>query len=296
MTTCRKSNIITPDENFYRNNITFTSVPDITAITEPLKKIGLGYFTFDRTYKDGSHIRLTNAGKWIESYYRKKLYDVAIFERDPKLFSDGYVFWAWLKREPVYSAAHEHNIAHGLTITQSHDLYCDFFHFGTTCDNFISPEILVTRLNNLYRFIALFKEKARQTIIAAEATRFILPITALQHIKLADIKHKDQLNIFKMTDISRLYLGDELDNVYLTRREIEILGLLTSGKKPVDISKQFELSERTMETHIKNIKTKFKCNTLFELGFITGKLGIQNAFPFAIDLNDDTGEKDGIVA
>jgi hypothetical protein len=95
----------TLSENFYNSHVTFTSVPDIVQITRPLASIGLSYFTFDRTYDDNSHLRLTNAGKWIESYYRTELYKAAIFEKDPRLFSNGFVFWSCLNREPIYSAA-----------------------------------------------------------------------------------------------------------------------------------------------------------------------------------------------
>lgn len=292
-----KLKVIEPDESFYANHLTFTSVSDIQQIACCLNEIAISYFTFDRTYKDGSHIRLTNAGKWIESYYRKKLYDAAIFEKDPKLFSSGYVFWSWLKREPIYSAAGEHNIDHGLTITQPHELYCDFFHFGTTRDNFISPEVLAARLPQLYRFIAYFKERAQRLIAQAEATRFILPIKSLTHINLHDLQIQDDaLDVLAKTEITRLYLGDEFDNAYLTRKEIEVLSMLKKGSKTVDIINQFNLSERTVETHIKNIKAKFKCHTLFELGYVTGRLGVQNIFPFTVDIEDTLGDKNGTVA
>src|SRR3990172_10335885 len=127
-------------EEFFQSHVTFTSVPDMVEITKPLAAIGLSYFTFDRTYQDGSHLRLTNAGQWIESYYRTELYKRAIFEKDPRLFSNGFVFWSWLNREPIYSAAAEHNIEHGLTIIEKHDQYADFYHFGTARNNFILPE------------------------------------------------------------------------------------------------------------------------------------------------------------
>lgn len=277
--------IIQLGESFYQSHITFTSVPFITEISKPLIPIGLSYFTFDRTYQDGTHLRLTNAGKWIESYYRTELYKAAIFEKDPRLFCTGYVFWSWLTREPIYSAAAEHNIDHGLTIIEKHDYYSDFFHFGTTQDNFISPEALLSKIECLYRFVAYFKQKAHHLIKESESCRLTLPVTQEQSINLTDINLQTPGQfgeLFKNTEISRLYLGEEFNNAYLTRREIDILGLLKEGHKPVDIAKKLELSHRTLETHIKHIKDKLKCSTLFELGFMLGSIGTHAIYPFKI--------------
>jgi DNA-binding CsgD family transcriptional regulator len=275
-------------ENFFQSHVTFTSVPDMVQITKPLTDIGLSYFTFDRTYQDGSHLRLTNAGKWIESYYRTELYKAAVFEKDPRLFSNGFVFWSWLNREPIYSAAAEHDIDHGLTIIEKHEQYADFFHFGTTRDKYIPPEEVINKIEYLYRFVAFFKQKMRCVIVEAENTRIALPGPAETKIQLDDLRQQGGIGqlseLFKKTEVTRLYLGEEFDNAYLTKREIAVLGLLKDGKKPVEIAAELELSSRTLETHIKNIKEKFKCSTLFELGFCLGSIGIQNIYPFEIDL------------
>lgn len=77
--------IIVPDKTFFSTHITFTSVGLIKELVKILNVFMINYFTFDRTYKDGSHLRLTNAGEWIEHYYRNKLYSVAIFEKDPAI-------------------------------------------------------------------------------------------------------------------------------------------------------------------------------------------------------------------
>lgn len=276
------------DENFYKNHVTFSSVDDIVQITKPLESIGLSYFTFDRTYEDGTHIRLTNAGKWIESYYRTELYKSAIFEKDPRLFCNGFVFWSWLNREPIYSAASEHNIDHGLTIIERHGQYSDFYHFGTTLDNFISQEKLISQINFLYRFVAYFKQEAHKLLMDAEKTRFALAVPAHKEIYLQELKHNtpgDLDDLLKKTEVSRLYLGDQFDNAYLTRRELDILSLLKEGNKPVQIAKELAVSNRTLETHMKNIKEKFKCNTLFDLGFKLGAIGAKNLYPFKIGGN-----------
>ena len=290
--------VFEPDENFYRNHVTFTSVAEIKKISEPLRKIGISYFTFDRTYKDGSHVRLTNAGKWIESYYRQKLYDVAIFEKDPKLFSDGHVLWSLLKREPVYSAAGEHDIDHGLTITQTHATYCDFYHFGSTCKNYISPDALISQISYLHAFIVHFTDRAHTLINQSENTRFILPIKSLTQIHLNSVKNENFLSrdIIKRPEIMRLYLGDEFDNMHLTRKEIEILVMLSRGKKTVEIAKLCDVSNKTVENHTKHIKDKFKCTTLCELGLKIYKLNIEHIFPFSVNMDIDKGKRNGIMA
>lgn len=293
-----KLKVIEINENFYKTNITFTSVSDIKKISDPiLNKIGITYFTFDRTYQDGSHIRLTTAGKWIESYYRERMYDIAIFERDPKKFTNSHVFWSWLQREPIYSAASEHDIDHGLTIIEPHEAYTDFFHFGTPRDNGISEEKLSAHIKNLHLFIAIFKEKAKNLVKNAHDNRFILPIKSFTHANIMDIKSQDiNYNIFDRPEITRLYLGDDFGNMYLTKKEVEVLGMLATGKKSVDIAEQLLLSEKTLESHVKNIKEKLKCTTLCELGFVAAKINIERVFPTKLNTHYILGDKNGVVA
>ncbi|HLX53240.1 MAG TPA: helix-turn-helix transcriptional regulator, partial [Aquella sp.] len=77
-------------------------------------------------------------------------------------------------------------------------------------------------------------------------------------------------------EIKRFYLGDEYGESYLTGKEMQILLHLCNGKKLVDAAKILFISEKTVETHIGNIKNKLKCRTMFELGVVTQHLGIQN--------------------
>lgn len=276
----KKIQLFDPNENFFSSHVTFTSVADITLLSQPLLALGLTYFTFDRTYKDGSHIRLTNAGSWIESYYREKLYNNAIFEKNPSIFRNGHAFWSSLQREPIYSAAAKHDIDHGLTITQIHPEYCDFYHFGTRCQNYISRHALESHLQFLNDFIYLFKVQGKTLIDLADRTRFILPLKSHEvHVKdIRNFNGPEDNHIFEAREIRRLYLGEDFQNAYLTQQEINILAFLRSGKKPVQIAKQLNLSERTVEAHTRNIKAKLKCKSLFSLGFATHDLGIHNLF------------------
>ncbi len=268
--------VFIPTETFYKNHVTFTSVGVIQELIKPLKGIGLNYFTFDRTYNDGSHLRLTSSGEWIEHYYRQKLYDVAIFEKDPSKFKNGVVFWSWLKRAPVYSEAALYDIDHGLTITQSHKAYCDFYHFGTSCNTPILESTLSSKLNQLYKFIALFQQKTYPLICEAELTRFILPIKSNIEHEISELSILNNSDIFEHGEIKRFYLGDEFDNNYLTGKELEVLTYLYNGHRQISIANLLFISEKIVEKHIENIKNKLSCRTMFELGALTHSLGINN--------------------
>ncbi len=80
------------------------------------------------------------------------------------------------------------------------------------------------------------------------------------------------------------YFGDEtsdqefLDQIYenkisLSSREIECANWLSKGKSADEIALITNLSRRTVETYINNIKKKMHCYKQFQLGFVLGKYG-----------------------
>lgn len=276
------------DERFFRTHITFTSVAKIVEISRPLKHIGFSYFTFDRHYNDGSRICLTNAGSWIEHYWRSGLYKAAIFEKDPMNFLDGYVFWDWLKRDPIYSAASEHDIDHGLTISEKHEQFSDFFHFGANRKRNLSHDEILKVMGYLYRFVASFKQKMRHIINAAVLDRQAFPCYG----QTAQPIHSSDLNIdvssgnigefLKSTEITRLYLGEEFNNAYLTRKEVCVLASIMNGDNFQTASSTLGLSESTFDYHISNIKKKLNCKSIFQLGCQIGVISEKNIYPFKV--------------
>jgi len=258
--------IMALDTRFYRSHTTFATVSDMVQLTLPLKKIGLTYFTHDRTYLDGAHLRLTNAPEWIEHYYKSEIYKRAIFEKDSKWLDEGFIFWSFLKREPIYDAAASFDIDHGLTIVEKHDHYSDFFHFGSARNKAIAQDLLLANIGMLYDYINYYKHQGQKLITVAEKTRFILPgmneTNELPTERLNEIEELDLKNILR-NQPDRYYFGPS----YLTKREMDIIFLLRIGSNESEIARQLNLSVRTLETHIKNIKEKTGCRTLFELGY-----------------------------
>lgn len=55
------------------------------------------------------------------------------------------------------------------------------------------------------------------------------------------------------------------DHFHLTRRELDVVGLIVKGLSNRDIAKQFELSEETVKRHLSNIFDKLNISTRLEL-------------------------------
>lgn len=280
--------MISINERFFRSHITFTSVGAVTEISRPLSKLGLSYFTFDRHYKDNSRLCLTTAGKWIEHYWRSGLYQTAVFEKDPMNFLNGYVFWDWLKREPIYSAASEHDIDHGITITENNEQYSDFFHFGTNRYSNLSHEDIVSMMDLLHHFIAHFKQKTHKLVTQAIAQKNEFPIygAARKIIQTSDLN--DQISngnleeYLKHTSVTRFYLGDQFNNAYLTRQEIHVIREYIRKGRFNDAALELGISRSTLIYHIGNAKRKLKVRNLAQLCYAMGTINTKNIYPFKI--------------
>ncbi len=276
------------NENFFRSHITFTSVSEIAAISKPLANIGLTYFTFDRHYRDNSRICLTNSGGWIEHYWRSELYKAAVFEKDPMNFFNGYVFWDWLNREPIYSAAAEHDIDHGITITETNEQYSDFFHFGASRRSRLSHGDIMPVMGQLHHFIAHFKQKMHKLIIKAAAEKKAFPVYGEERrlIKPSDLNAQiSQGNLgdfLKSTEVTKLYLGEKFNDAYLTRKEIDVLNSLINIGKIKTAADSIGLSRKTFDYHIKNVKRKLLCNSVPQLCYKVGVISERNIYPFKI--------------
>jgi len=265
------------DEKFYETNPLFTSTNAIIEFTKPLKKLNLSYFTFDRHYIDNSRISLTSSVDWIRHYWEYKLYEKSIFEKDHLKFSGGHVLWSWLSREPVYSTASLYGIDHGITITEKHDDYCDFLNFGSINNDAITSEYLINNLPFLYQFTAFFKYRMKGLITEAEKHKFRVSIPQSDYdgpIKLdAEIDGKIFCQSMDQKSTSRIYLGDDFENSYLTKKEFELASLLIRGFNSSEAAAKLGVSNDTVNKHIKNIKIKLNCGTLCELGFAISKIG-----------------------
>jgi DNA-binding CsgD family transcriptional regulator len=70
-----------------------------------------------------------------------------------------------------------------------------------------------------------------------------------------------------------LVSGDKKRIIILTKRESEIVALLSLNARPKEIAFKLNISKNTVNSHLTNIKRKIECNSCFDIGFLLGRLG-----------------------
>jgi DNA-binding CsgD family transcriptional regulator len=279
------------DHQFYKDNPVFTSANLILEFIRPLKSLDLSYFTFDRHYRDNARVSLTSSADWIGHYWSHKLYENSVFERDHAKFTDGHVLWNWLNREPVYSSAALYGIENGITIIEKYQAYSDFFHFAPLGCSALNGGDLIEKLPLLHQFSALFKSRLKTLIQTADRARFTAGppqgAASTGNCALLTANATDRIH-----NTRRTYLGDEFANAYLTKKELELAILLARGCSAARAAIELEISNDTVNKHIRNIKNKLNCKTLCELGFAIGKSSARIACHIK-NLGDGNADLDG---
>jgi LuxR family quorum-sensing system transcriptional regulator SolR len=232
-----------------KNNISLTSCPEVAEIMLPLlHPHGMTVFNFYRIYFDGRMIRLSSDKEWTKHYFKKNYMNTLTVPDE--YLSKPLNYYVWLTEdcpEMLLDAALNFNTSNGITIAEKHCDYIEYFCFATTTDNtLIINSFYLNNLDVLHKYGFTFKEKAAALLKNAEKKPIQLINEDVCHV---ECKPENSLQAF----------------VKLTNRQAECARLLLQGMKYKDIADELDLSARTIETYIENLKIKLQCQNKTEL-------------------------------
>ena|SRR3990167_3979057 len=247
--------MITPSHIFFQLS------QDVSALSLPLEKhLQIHYFSFKRTYTDGSKIYLFNHPSYYQHWFEKEYYLIGNREGKPSNYENGYDLWEYLP-DPYnlyQEGAENFNIAHGLTITRKHDDYCDFFFFATNNENSLIKRLYFDRKDLFEKYCDYFLDASESIVRRAKSSKIVLPFSS----KL--VTPESTLDIDSFLREIRSRSGNRLKE--LTVREVECAFYLAEGKSYKEIAIILgDLSPRTIEEHAFNIRQKLQCKNKSEL-------------------------------
>jgi LuxR family quorum-sensing system transcriptional regulator SolR len=238
-------------------------------------KTGISYFTYAKQMSDGTRFSLTTNAKQAEYFVNKQYFRNIVFS-DPLHKRIEYWLWNSLPfSESLNEQATLFNISNGFTIIKPSEHGDEYFYFGAKPHEHFMNNFYINNMELLHQFTLYFKEKARKLITKSSAyhNRILLPKELMESSasnpefnKIRNYSHQKPLILDSVTI--------DKQGTKLSKREIECAILLTKNQTAKQIAQTLDISFRTVEVHIQNIKYKMDCQSkicllkkLMALGF-----------------------------
>ncbi|MFT6834741.1 MAG: DNA-binding CsgD family transcriptional regulator [Francisellaceae bacterium] len=228
----------------------------VNEVIKPIvKHFRLDSFNYHKTYHDRSQIRLTNQPNWYEHYLKEKLYLHSIFELNSKIYSPCYILLSnIITHGNILNDAKKFGINHAITFIDPCDDGCQFFFLGTTQND---PDFLNQYISNIQlvkKFIHYFNIKAISLINEIEKYK----------TKSLDMK-QNQLKFNQINELDKFTFISELYNLKFTSRELECITFLLKGNTSKQIANELNISFRTIEVYIEQLKFKLNVKSKNDL-------------------------------
>lgn len=212
-------------------------------------------FTYLRYYDDKSCQILITHGDIIHHHLNKEY--ILVPHLSEKLINEKICYIPTPDLDDGFSDAVSDyrdmfNMMYPVYLFERYENYFDLFVFTSKLNNTSSINYYLNNMQNLENFKLYFKDKAAKLIKEASKNRIHLPDHMLPNfggLNSGPIK-KDPL----MMPIKSIDLGG--NGASITKRELEIFKHLINGLTVKESSALLNISSRTAETHVSNVKCK----------------------------------------
>ncbi|MBN1684199.1 MAG: helix-turn-helix transcriptional regulator [Gammaproteobacteria bacterium] len=216
-------------------------------------------FSHVRLYDNNSRWYLCSNPNWAEHFINKQYFYKDTVDKF-RIDSGSLNFFPWScfenNSERYEDLRNDFNIKAGISICKKHDQYYDFFHFGSPIKNL---NFYLAQIECFTKFIPYFKEKAKKLIAIAEQNKIVYhpPQKLLSSLQQTLEIQKKQRELF-LKQIPTNHFAHKTINC-LTPRENECVTWLNAGKTADETGIILNISKRTVEKHLENIRKKLNC-------------------------------------
>ena len=239
-------------------------IKEISRICVPLfNNFNLTHFGFLRYMPDGSYLAISNDINWAEIHLKNDYASSQYFAEEVcSIAKDTYHASLWptfCPADRTLDALYNHGIWHGLNVVQPSAEFVDVYYFATNRENHQIASLYLNHSDLIKRFITYFKNEAKNIIQTAkpESYAYSEVYNKVFQSKIDNNDDKTSVeNFIKETEIKKFKISDFPS---LSAREVQCMTLLSSGRTMKEIAKCFDLSPRTIESYINNLKNKLGC-------------------------------------
>lgn len=263
-------------------HIGLTSANDIGAICAPLfNNSGIDYFEYGKIYNDYSSILLCTHRDWLYNSLAEGYADCVASLQFPEIdtFNIQYQLSSTIEPETCKQAEQLFGIRHIFEIVYEYRNFVEVFEFGSFDANTAPIDYYFNHLPELNKFNLYFKEKAADIITQAEKERIFFRINKQKpHITdHCDTTQSSDDTLHNQLLPKRFYISSRKQNLYLTRQQFSCIKYLAQGRSAKEIGNRLNVSNRTIEGYLEQLKTKidaYNKSQLIDFYYATPELHI----------------------
>ncbi len=212
-------------------------------IVKPLKNMMFKKdIYYSRVYKDGSIYSITTNKEWINNWlsYFNDFNDTFFQDKIKKSIpsvNNIYGAWSYNKHDPLLEFNHRYRIDQGFDIYTRKKDFVEMWAFSGSAEIPLFHDFCINNLCKIKEIIELCTKQ---------------------------LNHNKDLFFYKRANIP-IDLSSNFSKVLLTVRETECARLLILGKTTKEIARGLNISPKTVEVYINNIKQKTGCHYKHDL-------------------------------
>lgn len=240
---------------------TYLELKKVQELSSILSHLNITTFFQLRIFATGNFLVLSNSPE-VYSFFESEQTIGNHFFQLIKNSQPGAInvnLWPSHTSDELLTKLHEMNIHHGISISYAIDNYVDIFSFATDQSH---EGIINVYLNNvvlLKRFIVYFRFKAKK-LLEQKTERSLFLNKKFEFRPNSAAKNLACLARFKKK-LTSWYLQSTLVNkiskeTVLTKKEMECLSHLLTGKSIKGVADEMNVSRKTVEACLKKVRTK----------------------------------------
>ena len=245
---------------------------EVQEICKPLFNLfNINFFSHARAFHNGYFTSLMTQPELTE-YYVSQKFPIRFSQGQGIFLENGFYLGASLRdaaSDKITNQLQENfNTAHFIYIIDKQKDYDDMYSIATRPENTYVINQYLNNLDVLKHFLCFYKEKSAALIKNATLIKYgdeYFP-TSTQHGNHSVIN----TNYFETMPLKKITLTGNLGEVLISQREFDCLKLIVKGYSFKEIGKNLNISPRTVETYVNNLKDKLgfdKKMQLMELAF-----------------------------
>ncbi len=233
----------------------------------PLTKLGVTTFSYVRFYNN-KVFRLTNNLKWNEYSVVNNVVNNNETEKtlEATLVQQRFIGISRHLDEVNLATLHQHDLYDIIAIYEKKQDYVELHCYATDKKNLDISALCLSNIQMLFDFVEYFKIKASHILDDAAAKGIFIP----SQFTIEDKKsytcilnnHKISINNDLISEFKKIvserksYLLCNSQKVFLSYREMQCLALSARGKTAKEIALILNISPRTVESYMNQIKGK----------------------------------------